>query len=41
MRAAVSHDDFPAVLALRRAAGEYGYLRSYYRPGSATPGQNW
>lgn len=30
MRAAVSHDDFPAVLALRRAAGEYGYLRSYY-----------
>ena len=32
MRVAVSHDDFPAVLALRRSAGDCGYLRSYYLP---------
>ena len=32
MRTAISHDDFPAVLALRRAAGDCGFLRSYYLP---------
>ncbi|MGO5114126.1 dipeptidase [Candidatus Avoscillospira sp. LCP25S3_F1] len=32
MKVAVSHDDFPAVLALCRAAGTNGYLRSYYLP---------
>lgn len=32
MKIAVSHDDFPAVLALRRADGQPGFLRSYYLP---------
>lgn len=32
MKIAVSHDDFPAVLALRRAAGQPGFLRTYYLP---------
>lgn len=32
MKIAISHDDFPAVLALRRADGQPGFLRSYYLP---------